>query len=840
MLYINDNLRRCSKPGRVSGNDLRLSLRHQFFCFDAGFNQCLANEMIPTGSKMKKNLLCGIIDTKQKLPRLWTIRVHSEFGISLEFCNFHLPPSRGCTKTWLKLLSPSLGKIFVYCGKRVPWDFSFRDHAVKLEYKHSENNINSNHFNLVYKALDFNVSATGLVQENYFRKYLLTFVYFTTQQPSQNILVKLHITVGVAKKSCIRLPKRRDPIIGPHDLKLYDGPGPLSPIHTIPNNKQFICVNSFHAYVQYYMTSFHESQRNQFVGAKKYQRLLNWSSRRIELSSCPSDDNGGPVEISSSGKKRLSCKVRIFPREHIDVMSTSRSLLQLHRLRFQGPDTLIPDAYNDVCQYGGLYLMHHNEEAGIYKEFIRLCSDIDELDLPATFNAEKEDVLAVIFISFPGYSSSDLHITAKSSNCSQKQIVNVACDKVPFTSSSYETNSKQKFPICFEIWLMYNVNYYSEISEKCRIENDLTDLDEAGILSPVRLHIKNQLFFRTNAHNPHNSHPQYYNFGVTVSALINYPYNEETVQLEESVPTFKPVSMEFGFLNSLTFLTNHSADDLHSSIIRIQLSQNIICGENDERLMLAVPTGSNVYLDVTRRIVGKDYCTMSMTLPHQDTHTSQILGFYYKPTAQDMFRGEVLPYSTVYWGSDIYEAKRPLIKIELKVKANRFSSCNLHVALWEYMRGEFRYHEWHNSTHVNWQVVAGVNGFHFHVNSSCRTSNTNPHPNPSKLLLGITADRDIITHKYAQHDYYMEQFYPIGEQNISEMRYGNWYEALAYCNSIGLTLTTLDSVVTKQLLDLIQTNFEENNIHNLYEGVFAGIFKQENVSFYFMYNNSNV
>ena len=172
--------------------------------------------------------MCGVLNTGMQLvPSQWILNVFFQFGVHITFHEFNLPCTRHCDQVAV-LVGSSMDTLWnelwesKFCGKRAPWSMSQSQPYVNIIVTSQADKIPYGiHFMLLYEAIDIKSPLIEKVRANFMFRRLVMFS--NHYRAPRRITHTYHFTgrAYIPYIPCIRFSHDMD-------IKLFDGPGPLS------------------------------------------------------------------------------------------------------------------------------------------------------------------------------------------------------------------------------------------------------------------------------------------------------------------------------------------------------------------------------------------------------------------------------------------------------------------------------------------------------------------------------------------------------------------------------------------------------------------------------------
>ena len=366
----------------------------QFSCLKSDLFRCLLHHDRNNRQYVALKIICGVLNSGQQLiSHTWHIIVPSQYSLYVDFLHFHLPASPHCKSVAAVSVIHTKRNykpdqlIYTYCGYRMPWYISFPQSFVKVQCIDEYNTPNGFHFVMTFQAFDIESTSVALSQWNehelYSRCFILPYLSLGKHFIFGETEVQLHIIVMVYNS--IILQYSPDALI---NLKLYDGPGCLSP-EIDSRSKSKITFSSYQCFVKYsirindnIIAAYTYANNQSYINTS----LLNWTNAYqisndlfFRQQNCNRTlYNEKPVSINLKGISGR-CYMPYIHRYGI---------ITINKLTYRGVNMLrhSPSSRSPTCQYGGLYVFIYNDHGDISDpsvDYITICSNItDKIILP--------------------------------------------------------------------------------------------------------------------------------------------------------------------------------------------------------------------------------------------------------------------------------------------------------------------------------------------------------------------------------------------------------------------------------------------------------------------------
>ena len=570
-------------------------------CWKTAFQACHEYKSRQTEWYVRKNALCGGMNIKsgrklQSYIYMYSVKVYSKYGTLFHFIEFNFPCSTWCQKAQLSINPKAEDQNRVaYCGKRVPWKLAYWDSFHTIIFTNSKISQDFS-FILEYTAIDRASPEMTMTEEIFVTfvkgdKRSIPLQYSPFGNGSKDLhhdFVSYFFVSHVLDVVCIDLVPNKY-------TQLYDGPGRRSQFVNIP--------------WRYYGRQFYYCFRS-FLGSvwlsSNEQDYIKWDTRTnlYQDDSCETYNSiNEKLFIAQDNGYGLHCvwETQQRPEE-----------IRLEQVRFHGFNMFMfmtQAAYRDsnyvrLCEYGGLYILykdtytHWNRDemrrvAGNTITYLSLCTNIynrPSIHLP--LRGKNITAAYLVFITFKHYSTGSFKILFRNSDCKGYHYEYYPCPDYPSTYFGnldrppyYYTNhnlrdfwgtSDTGIPSCKAISLMLNLDGDGRVHYNCQVNNTFQSLTNVFMVGPQRIYVHNWIIPLTH-HTGIRQHTDHYNFHLTATVLKDFPVDMTEIEQTIVVHRDQPRSAYVKHLRELTFSTYNSLEDMHATIIKIQLLQNLIC-----------------------------------------------------------------------------------------------------------------------------------------------------------------------------------------------------------------------------------------------------------------------
>ena len=380
--------------------------------------------------------LCGVINTGNQLKaHTWHIVVPSTFSLYINFLHFYLPMSPDCkfgTRVLLKVINKdSEPTVYTYCGHRVPWYISFLLSRVIINCSTEYDTPPGFYFVVTFQAFDRTLPSIVITQvneyeelkkmdnsyspllENRWRKYdkCFTFAYLSIGQDRSfiELEIQLHIIVLVI----YRINLQSSPDIF-SQMTVYNGPGILSPRILFGTNTTTLYLSSYQGYIRYsgmvngkIVTAYTHANNHSHLNMTS----LAWTSHSIIKG----------LATKECQPDRLVMRIHMDTTSQLGCRTINDGIITIHQMKFSEFNMVrYSSSITDVtssCQYGGFFVLEYYTG----DQYLKICTDVKRrLIIPntGTIDGDGRGVpairkVAVVFITFPGYSSGLIDLTSE-------------------------------------------------------------------------------------------------------------------------------------------------------------------------------------------------------------------------------------------------------------------------------------------------------------------------------------------------------------------------------------------------------------------------------------------
>ena len=239
---------------------LKTNFAHLTQCLKKHIYECLQFHK-PIGKQYvtQMNAACGVINSGQQLkPYVWNITVHPQFSLSINFLHFHLPLSSFCEQNYLFIKVPELkvqmfphfhgasGNGLKYCGHRMPRSHSFQKSHATATFYTAWGLAKGYCFVMTFEAFDIMLKSVGFVHRGRALHNMGVYYFITLgRNPDFNFIeteFQISFYATVVQQITLKYPTTPQFSRYPFyenltdfsyflsDVRVYDGPGILSPL----------------------------------------------------------------------------------------------------------------------------------------------------------------------------------------------------------------------------------------------------------------------------------------------------------------------------------------------------------------------------------------------------------------------------------------------------------------------------------------------------------------------------------------------------------------------------------------------------------------------------------
>ena len=254
-----------------------------------------------------------------------------------------------------------------YCGHRMPWFISFPHSQAKVLCSDEYNTPRGFHFVMTFQAFDSKLPSVSLVQltEHELYSEAFTFANLAIGQAlsSDETEIQLHIVIMVYNKIVLQFSLSAFSL-----LKIYDGPGSLSP--QITTRESRITLSSYQGFVKY-STRIHDNITD--------PNFLNWTGDFQYYEEVQHIHY--PYMFYHSVKCKLSTVHQLQGTSGLCWLHNRPDSIAVHQMTFTGVNMLrhSPSSITPTCQYGGLFVYLVNAFSNLSDHslnYVTLCANV--------------------------------------------------------------------------------------------------------------------------------------------------------------------------------------------------------------------------------------------------------------------------------------------------------------------------------------------------------------------------------------------------------------------------------------------------------------------------------
>ena len=835
----------------AAGNNVIHVLQQVSLCWETTLQRCNDYLKQSSVSYIIKEKMCGVFNTGMQITpsQVWSLKVYPRFGIHITFVEFHLPCSMICAQGHVRLAAMRSGRdVTAYCGKRAPWTISYRENHMVFFVRTGRGQAipYGFYFKLLYEAIDVEspfivkMYKQLIIGESRYKFYYYDRSAMSGNRytiPPQPIKHTYHFMTSMLQVTCIQLSRNRD-------MKLYDGPGPLSRVMNITNKA--LNKTCFSRYMGYAEISHHNGS---------LADITYWveKAESVSFGLCQNSSDNGSLHFQARDTgSGVHC---------IWTLNHQLDEMLIHHVSYQGYDMLSFVSYYklirevEICQYGGLHMLFEEARTGKISDPFPLCNKIYNKPKILMPLRQKVKCTYVIFSSFDKYSTGQMEMSLKRfPECELFTVNFFDCDNdgLDYRNTLYYYSDGKKLrdiyfrehseniPHCKSFWILNNLGNRAYIPSTCSLTFKHDPRVSLYVEGTHKATIYNWIIPQTQ----HMERPDdYYSFIMNATGPKDFPLDMTMVQNRTVVPRDNVVDVFLPHLLEFAFYTNHSLTDLHATVVQIQFHQNRACYRprkrqetipwNVEQLFfdeLALQDEAIAFWDPTK---GKNYCSFllkgELCRPDETTQADIILDHgSYRIYNQALF--EKKGYRDLYFQSDIR------LNISIHNDTQHCSdACQLDVTIWEnlmFTPKAVPMLKWENVRTLIWRVPTTQAGFRLHMQQNC----SSPCVQMCDVVVYITVYEEQFNCMKPHKDFSGE---------ISDEVMGNWNDANAYCEQKGMQLSSIytddytydnelpndDNIPVDDIRKLVCSITQQQEGLQLQElTVFVGLFKPTQVS----------
>ena len=596
------------------------TLQRQVMCIKEKLGWCLRFHEKRINEKFVSRPICGVLNSgTPPIYKRWTIVVWDQFALRMQFLTFHIPSSRYCLISYVKLfvedlkwLNQNVGDLptLIYCGKRAPWNVTSRLSYALLETFSFTNAIAAKGFNFImyYEAIDVMDSNIKIVRQfTESKAYGETFTTHIVQ--FWNIRLSL-IDTGLealqtvtfrnyfGNHTCLRFNSTN------YLLTIYDGPGSHSPTLYKGLEIPYFCFTSFLGYVEIESKQKTRGEKRAYIAYAyglyiSHSLTIAYESTKLILSTASNAFCKRYVTIdsiiltaSSTRGKPVFCNWLIDVDDNVDE-------IYFRRFNYNGYNMLTYWAKEDLwrsqpdtCQYGGLFVSLNNRHR--QWTFPYMCNTIRKntlVPIPMFFMpwsyhelelytyVEYYTRIQIMFAMFPGYSDGQLAIEFKRSGCNDNYLWSNECFSNLSRLRKKRYDSVEKAQTCSRLVVTQNVGPLFKMRKyECKsfTANSITLLttEKRTFQGMVEMRITNNIMIFTPTYEPiaYNGY-----LLVWVKAPLDFPRVMTIDWRMHKVASSYSITLHLSHIKDLIFTVHNTMRVDHSRYILGHIIQYLIC-----------------------------------------------------------------------------------------------------------------------------------------------------------------------------------------------------------------------------------------------------------------------
>ena len=880
-IVLKYQLQKCSKRQQ----SIQSAFSQLLQCIEASVYRCVfLHEPLGREYITEVKGACGVINQGQQLrPYTWTISVHSKYSLSINFLHFHLPALVSprhltCEHIAVLLRAPGYPERR-YCGYRMPWTNSISHPYANIIFFKEQELLKGYYFVITFEAFDISLPSVGIIHEivrkdvypckfsqslfiatnTDFSIFSTKFqIYFVTHATNQ-IVVKYPTTTEALNENDYQHFPNKIYLMNMSDVRLYDGPGILSPkIASSCNTTTGYCTcyfSSFLGLLEYRISvpSNFESGYGWHWGKLSDDHLkqqgIIWSSKLVSTASINCIHQGDSINFN--GKSGICLG---HPLLHNQVT--------IHFVHFRGYDTHV--VHSQPCSYGGLYVLNVGDHVAAIdndKRQRKICLNVSSaIVMPSNKPPIHHKIrMAIVFKTFKGYSDGSAAFTMfTASDCvgwNRFMLSTYACIFSVWHRKWKDMMNKHQKTKCTEYWFTHYPAWNSTL-ENCAHEITFGSLHKSmQAVGSFQFIVSGSVIYQhiTNWNHSHT---------MVIEALIvkDFPVDLSTEK--------KIVNLKLQTTAAQTFFLN-AGNNLHVRFnytgvfqqyvlsVRIKILENVVYTPlngpnlpNIAHIHTLDSTISDVYLSPIHRFRG--YLVKYMN------HTGHNSG-----SCRLLVKGQTCSQRASYKVIRIHQrldkkleaAHR--IQIATKRTLNCSCGCPLDVAIWEIITigstTQLRCHEWRGIYHLTWRVAVSSRGFSVHINATCNTTACSnklcdvavsfshmvkwkisyfpPCFNSGVCDLHIVSQRILAPLSFRKknipfHEMLRTDITSAIPLNLSKLVFGSWNDAHKYCRSKTLYLATPKPNIIEQIKYTVNLLYEEHGWNHSSPYILAGLHRK--------------
>ena len=488
---------------------------------------------------------------------------------------------------------PRLG--LMYCGHQMPWSHSFRESHATVTFDTAWGMAKGYYFVMTFEAFDIMLKSVGYIHrgESLYNRDNYNWILLERNHDFNFIKTEFQISFYATVVQQIILKYPTTPQFSRHpfykdlpdnfyilsDVRVYDGPGILSPL-VVPT------CNASTEYCTCYLSSYQ--------GFMKYQisRPSNVWNGYIPIPYRYSEhvrEQGILWENNEVLNSSIDCvkqekDIHFHSQSGICWGQPFHSLIKIHFMDFIGYEK----TDNQVnCAYGGLFiLLYRWRDKPRDNNPITICSNIDsEIILPYKVHTHSIRTV-IVFKTFKGYSHGSTDLTISSDpDCIGWNYMSTITSHCAYKWDWHRwkdlSNEKTHSPTCSDFWLTH---YVTDILNPSELENSIFSFNLSNKLRRTVGSFKfmvSGLIVYKNFTSVISSHTKScFNMIIESVSRRDFPFNptKKKTIFNLKLPTPSKQTFLFNPVSNLYVKFNYTgAFEQHIFVTRMQILENVIC-----------------------------------------------------------------------------------------------------------------------------------------------------------------------------------------------------------------------------------------------------------------------
>jgi hypothetical protein len=805
--------------GELSVRNLQAAVSLQLFCVESAIHRCSLFHAPRQHQHVYRGKLCGVINTGENIrSQTWKISVPRQFGLYIDFLQFHLPSSPGCEHcAHVTVTFDGQRDVvsYMYCGYRTPWYLGLLENKAVVTLKEGTRPPPIGfYFILTYYAFDYlapSVSVQMLMEtadsSKAGRMDLYKTLFINVDQSYKKLRVDLHFMIHAKVMDTIRLNYKKE-----FDVEVYDGPGPLSPLAEndiaplqFAEERVYKRLSGYLCFIRSAVTA---NKKVWDSGFNRYSRNLNirWQSVMI---TAPRECNATTAGVYNSSFGPC-------------VIYEAFKLIVIHEMMFSGYTMMRYSSPSmRICQYGGLFVLMWHPTSHNFYEYTRLCGNVTQRsEFPYADYAEGGERLPqhhayVMFRTFPGYSDGHIELEIpdkypmEPEYVSSSVVIHTRANGRAYLFSVInepQNQNVERQTVFTNVWIVNELHLApSEPFENSTVYFSVS-IKGAFPSGPFKMIAASSFMFERNAlkvamhSREHFSKPsEFHSPSISFSGDEYFLKSSVLVGFELSYFGYDPFPM---FALHLQFLQESYYLCLPGKGFGVHERT-----EAGRTINVQVPNAwpEEQFADTKLWWNYRSGGCRATFIDRSNCSTSKLTKL-----AEIHFRANI--YMNLAFEVDVSIRKTPLCSLD----------CALNVAIWEFQmsgEGPRRYSEFRNVYRITWQLIRAsfrISEMHLHTNCSelCAkrcdvavavklplTSN-HLHTKRSMYVKYVDYVKNNIGYLFGPGSLIGQIDKFIGNKEFPRYRHGSWYDAHAYCQNRNLTLYPLTRTLHGRLWEL--------------------------------------